>query len=228
MFPKPFQIWYGALLGSIAHAFGVNRFPVLAHEQSWKNTNYSFQDSQGSRGTVAFQDKRFVAVFFLETSPRNPFANTDASLDVAKYFETIPRNLEVLARVETLQYVLQDKPIGAAPIITSAFWADGIHEYSAAAEPWEEVFAHGAVLIRKQLLPPEDALPLWCEEYEMDSTEANAVMSLYIKRVQNEEIVLGVDEETSQLIESRSKGQAGFNACCESLLEVGFVLDRSR
>ena len=132
-FPEQRLIWPGAILGSIAHAIFVCRYPDLAHEQSWDGANYNVQDSAGSRGTIAFSESSFVAVFFYEGSNRNPF-RSKSSYTLERFFAGLPEDLKAVANEEALQYVLQEFGGSTVPIITSAFWGDGKGDQVAASD----------------------------------------------------------------------------------------------
>lgn len=147
-FPQCMQLWKGAILGTIAHAIRVTSNPDFSHEQSWDGSNYSVQDSMGSRGTISFAKERIVGVFFDKDSPRNPFRSGQA-YDLDSLLAGMPTEHLSIANNEALQYVLQEYGGTAMPIITAAFWSAG--DYLTAAEPWSQVFVHGAHLIRIQL-----------------------------------------------------------------------------
>jgi hypothetical protein len=150
-FPPKAFLWPGSLLASIAHAIFVARAPFLAHEQSWDGRNYNVQDSQGSRGTIAYgEDKNcFVGVFFLQTSRRNPLKQ--GTLDAGEAtisVRDVPEQLKELCQ-GALQYVLQEVAGKTVPVITSAFWSDPTSSGVTASEPWSDVVTHGAVLVKK-------------------------------------------------------------------------------
>ena len=148
-FPLKASIWPGALLASIGHAIFVARAPFMTHEQSWDGLNYSVQDSEGSRGTISFDESKinFVAVFYLQTSRRNPLNRdvTNAN-DSTVYVRDVPDQLKKLTH-EALQYVIPDVAGEAQPVITAAFWSDPSGSQVTASEPWRDVVEHGAVLV---------------------------------------------------------------------------------
>ena len=166
-FPLKALVWPGSLLASIAHAIFVARAPFLAHEQSWDGRHYNIQDSQGSRGTIAFgdDDSCFVAVFYLETSERNPLKRGmhDASEATAPV-RHVPDQLRALSQ-EALQYVLQDMGGQPVPVITAAFWSDPGGPRVTAGEPWPDVVKHGAILAAKQFLSRDAAIRKWATEF---------------------------------------------------------------
>lgn len=178
--PDRKQLWSGAILASIVHAIMMVEYSDISHEQSWDGMNYSVQNSMGSRGTITFSGDKVVGVFFDEDSPRNPF-NADTGYDLDNLLKGIPTDLRSLAQEEALQYVLQEYKGKDVPVITAAFWSEGGD--LAAAEPWPQVFNHGAHLIRIQLMDTEEALARWKEEYEMSPLQVTLARSLYKRKM---------------------------------------------
>ncbi|MCA9007559.1 MAG: hypothetical protein KDA70_19965 [Planctomycetaceae bacterium] len=222
-YPEPHLLWPGAILGSIAHALIVARYPDLAHEQSWDENNYCVQDSAGSRGTVAFSEKRFVAVFFSENSVRNPF-NSNIPYDIQRFLAGLPDELATLAHQEALQYVLQEYDGTASPVITSAFWGDAKQAEVGAAEAWEDVFQNGAFLIKNQMLPQDEALAAWHSEYELSDEETAFVKSLFLRKLSQPQTQLVLTTSELSLLKSLSQDEQGLEASRESFLEINISL----
>lgn len=222
-FPDRRLIWPGAILGSIAHAIFVCRYPDLSHEQSWDGSNYNVQDSAGSRGTISFAGEKFVAVFFLEGSSRNPF-HSESHYDLNDFLRGLPDDLQSLAQNEALQYILQEYNGSTIPIITSAFWGDGKNYRVAAAEPWAEVFDHGAALIKNQLLNPNAALANWVTDYELKQSEVALVRALFDRKMATPNQPIEFGEHERHLWTDIALGQDGAEASRESFAEIGIVL----
>jgi len=221
--PRQQLLWPGAILGSIAHAVAVARYPDLAHEQSWDEHNYCVQDSAGSRGTVAFSGQRFVAVFFSESSDRNPFTS-DETYDLQRFFAGLPDDLATLAHEEALQYVLQDYEGLPLPIITSAFWGDGQQQHVTAAEAWSDVFENGGFLIKNQLLTEDESLAAWQAEYELTDEEVTFVTSLFHRKLSQPTSELNLTAADLSLLESIVKDDEGLETCRMSFAELNILL----
>jgi hypothetical protein len=221
-FPEQRVVFPGSLLGSIAHALFICHYPDFAHAQSWDGMNYNVQDSAGSHGTVAFSGDRFVGVFFYEQSSRNPFRDP-SYIDVDRYFFGIPDDLRELAYRKALRYNLEEYNGAPTPVITTAFWGDGVGERLVACEDWASVFLHGACLIQHQLLKPDLALAEWATEYELEPKEMDLVMTLFQRRVASSSLPIPLLESELQLLESFSPTKEGIQASLESLAEIGFV-----
>jgi hypothetical protein len=220
------SLWPGLLLGSIAHAVFVARYPFLAHEQSWDGSVFNIQDSEGSRGTIAFGTFRdqFVAVFFLEDSNRNPLrADSHTPVDTSARLFGIPVQLKALSDL-ALEYVLQDIDGTSVPVITAAFWSNPDGSMITANEPWPEVFEHGAILIRKQLLPLSEGMSQWANEFELSSSEIVLVENLFERRVSSTIDAIRLNKDEVQQLREIAEDETGFQASIESLAEIGFTL----
>lgn len=225
-FPPKTVIWPGSLLGSIAHAIFVARAPFMAHEQSWDLLNYNVQNSEGSRGTIAFEESKenFVGVFFLQTSKRNPLNQGFSGDDqVMALLRDLPDQLKPLAQ-KALQYVLQDINGEARPIITAAFWSDLNGPHIQSQDSWHDLVENGAILVKNQLLPIEVAIDEWVIEFEFSRAETDLTMSLFRQRFENPTEVITVTHRDEQQLRALAGDDAGLEACRESLHEVGIVV----
>lgn len=221
-YPQQHSLFTGALLGSIAHAVFVAKSPDFSHEQSWDGYNYSVQDSAGSRGTVAFSTRNpamFVAVFFLESSNRNPF-RSNREYQLEPFLRGIPEELRPLADSEALQYVLQEYQGRPTPIITAAFWSDGRQQRAVGAESWRDIFGHGACLIQNQLLPTDAALSRWQTEYDFSARETNLVRVLYERKLRNFDSLVSLQPEEVILLKHIAASSEGFETSKESFSEI--------
>jgi hypothetical protein len=223
-FPAASSVWHGSILASIAHAIFVARAPFLAHEQSWDGRNYNVQDSEGSRGTIAFGDdeRSFVAAFFLESSDRNPLRRGAAGVGTPKISQDIPEELETLYE-RALQYLLQDLAGTAVPVVTAAFWSDINGALVLAAEPWLDVVEHGARLVQIQMLPLEAALARWAAEFEFSSAETALVDALFKRRIAVKGQDVRLTPAEAQQMRDMAQDDGGLQACRESLGEIGIT-----
>ena len=225
-FPARSVFWPGCLLASIAIAVFAIRAPFLAHEHSWDGTNYSVQDTQGSRGTIAFgEDKSlFVAVMYsLGSDKRRSNANLSlARASVQTLLSNVPDGLKGL-RDEALQYVVQDVQGVQAPVLTSAFWSDLETPLVTACEPWLDVVEHGARMFQKQFSAPSIALALWAGDFNFDEKEIALARALFNRRVATTG-AMGLRDDEVRLIHQKLSNAHGLQACQKSLSEVGIIL----
>lgn len=221
--PDQRLIRQGALLGSITHAIFVCRHPALSNEQSWDGNNYNVQDSAGSRGTIAFDGDKFVAVFFYMPSERNPI-RTGSDYDSTRLLTGLPQNLQSLARDEALQYMLQEYRGSVVPIITSAFWGDGTSEFVTAGESWKDILNHGGILVRNQILDIAQGLKNWVTEYTLSPSEVELSRILFHRKITSSGNSIELIESEQGLWEKICKGQEGVEASRESFAEIGISL----
>lgn len=222
-YPEQHLLWAGVMLSSISHAIFVARYLELAHEQSWDENNYCVQDSAGSRGTIAFSGKQFVAVFFSARSNRNPF-KSDEAYDLQRFFDGLPNELAVLAHDEAVQYMLQDYKGDKLPIITSAFWGDGKQKHIAAAEKWNNVFENGAFLIKNQLLSQDKSFAAWQVEYGLSAEEGTLIKSLFERKIRHFESQIHLTTSERSLLQSIASNKENLDICYESFLEINIIM----
>lgn len=221
VFPDKQRLWEGAVLGSIVHAIMTARYPELSHEQSWDGMNYNVQDSMGSRGTVTFSGKRVIGAFFDSNSTRNPFRPGNA-YDLPKLLRPIPSEHLRLAKEEALQYLLQDYRGDSIPVVTSIFWNEG--NRMTAAEPWQQVYEHGAHLIRIQLLDSDTALQEWAQIYNMSSGQLELARKIFELKRQKPDAPITLGDDAVSVLRVDAKGDEGLDASRESFAEFGITL----
>jgi hypothetical protein len=123
-----------------------------------------------------------------------------------------------------LEYVLQDIDGTSVPVITAAFWSNPDGSMITANEPWPEVFEHGAILIRKQLLPLSEGMSQWANEFELSSSEIVLVENLFERRVSSTIDAIRLNKDEVQQLREIAEDETGFQASIESLAEIGFTL----
>jgi hypothetical protein len=225
-YPLSKNIYPGAIFASIAHAIFILKAPFLAHEQSWDGNNYNVQNSEGSRGTIAFEGdgSNFVGVFYLGESRRNPtrFRPVDVKLSLS-FLHGLPIELKILAD-EALQYVLQDIDGKNLPIITAAFWGKLNDSRISAIEPWPDVVKNGAVLIKNQTLQTTDAIHAWSKEFEFTPSQTSLTTLIFEKKMIAKRSPVYLTPADAQQLLSMADDNEGFQACQESLGEIGVFL----
>jgi hypothetical protein len=196
----------GCVLATIAHAVASLSYPELAAEQSWTGPSYNVQDSAGTLGTITFHAAGIFGAFFDVRSSRAARAN-----EVTAHLDDTPEPL-LVARDETLQFLLQDVDGRVQPVITSAFWSEA--DLLASWEPWASVRAHGAHLIDRQLAggdaPPES----WQLAQSLTDAQLELVRRIHQHRRLNDEDHAAIARYT----------RAARDACIEVLAQIGIAL----
>ena len=224
-FPTRNVLWPGCLLASIAHSVFVARAPFLAHEQSWVGRTYNIQDSEGSRGTIAFggDNSLFVAVVYLLDSDRgSPVDRSTAENNIRTLLRDIPGALEGLVS-EALQFILEGIGGIPMPVITAAFWSDLSSSQVTACESWPDVVKHGAIMFRERFASPDIALTMWATAYGFDNSEVTLTRAVFGRRLSTAGPVLLTADEARQ-VNQKSAGTEGLQACRESFGEIGIIL----
>ncbi|MBL7684958.1 MAG: hypothetical protein JNK65_02855 [Deltaproteobacteria bacterium] len=212
-FPNINSLWENALQASIIHAIMIAQYPDLSHEQSWEGSNYSVQDSAGSRGTICFDTKnprRFVAVF----------SNTKSSRRIEDLFRSFPQDLNDL-RKEALEYCLEEYQEIIQPSITTAFWSN--EGKICAAEAWQNVLKNGANLIERQLLEPEPAFNAWKEYYNMNAESLELARMLFKLKLSFPHDRIAIDYDWIRFLTK----EEGFDGTSEAFKEIGMFCQKN-
>lgn len=109
----------GCLVSSIAHAIMTNIYPELSFEQSWDGRNFSMNNGNGIRGTITFLERRCVGA--IRNEKGDAVCGNDA---IGELINCFPEELINIAKVDTLQYLLNNSGGEILPVVTSAFWCD--------------------------------------------------------------------------------------------------------
>jgi len=206
IFPAIQDLWRGALLNTIAHAIWIAADPLLAYEVGWNGKNYLRQDSMGTSSAIHFADSStVVGTFFASGSIYNPFSNPDYVYDIELFFRGIPRELRVIANVETLSFMQQEHKGVVQPIITAAFW--GSDRNLTAAMPWDKIWENGAHILEIELMPLESVFETLEADLEITAEQLDLIKALFRKRgMELDSTIILDDGEYRALI---SHGNAG-------------------
>lgn len=185
------NIWEGCILASIAHAVFIANDPEFAYEHSWDGDNYSTNDGQGSRGTVAFGQEIYVAGFRNERFAFNP-------VDANQYFIEAPLQVQEIAEQETLQYLLDEVDGATRPVVTTVLWESEEHVFS--SHPYDVMLERGADILEVQASAYEAALEYWEEYYELTEEQLVLVGKLYHLKVEDPTRQILLSEEDIQSI----------------------------
>jgi hypothetical protein len=217
------DLWKGSMLGSIAHAIAVARFPDLESEQSWQKSSYSVQDGMGSRGTVCFEldDRRFpircIGAFLGFRSERRKLEH-GIPRDPHVYLAGMTGSLLSTAE-RSFRYLLDEFNGQVLPWVTAAMWSEGGPLES--QDAWETFRQHGGHLIERQVQPVEAALRQWEWAYKLSGEEASLLVSLYQARIADPRAVITLTPEDYSIIERNREGVEASRDCF-SEIEIGF------
>ena len=214
-------LWKGAVLGTIAHAISLIKFPALANEQTWEGKNYSVQNTMGSYGTITFATKNTVGAFFDNHSSRNPFSSKK-TYDITEFFVSAPEDTINIAKSETLQYLLQDYNGSVEPIITTAFWSED--DFLTASEPWQFVIENGAHLIRIQTMPIDDGILEWQHQYEFSQPHIMLMLVIFDKKLKHFDKTITLNNSEYKML--ISEGTKGIVESREAFEEFGIILPK--
>ncbi|UTT43401.1 hypothetical protein [Exiguobacterium aurantiacum] len=185
------NIWEGCILASIAHAVFIADAPDLAYEHSWDGDNYSTNDGQGSRGTVAFGQEIYVAGFRNERFAFNP-------VDANQYFIEASDQIQQMAEQETLQYLLDEVDGEDRPVVTTVLWESEQSVFS--SHPYDVMLERGADLLEVQASAYEAALEYWEENFELTEEQLALVEKLYHLKLKDPTRQILLSEEDIQSI----------------------------
>jgi hypothetical protein len=222
-----YTLWDGCILGSIAHAVAISRWPHLANEQSWDGHTYSVHDSMGSRGTVCFvlndqgDPVRCAGAVFNPKSDRGRLAEAPTS-NPFRFFVNAGSDQRSLAQ-QAFQYLLEvinGRPI---PCITGGFWSDG--DCLLSQDPWPIFLLYGGHLFERQFFGVQKAVDTWSQNYALTPREIEVIMSLYEQKKRKPKGWLELTRDQHAVIE---KNQVGIDQCWESFAELQIKFPISR
>lgn len=209
---NPKNFYQGCLLAALAHAVTVGEYPELNYEHSWDGINYCLNNSGGCRATITFSERHIIAAFRNERQVKN---NQE---DALSFFEGAPKDLLALAKTETLQYFLDDVDGQTKPLITAAFWGNWQELWS--NQSLEQLFKQGVYILENQLLPYQEALDCWVEDYQCHHGQLTLIEQLFRQKLAiecSEKIVLSEDDHQHLY--------GDLDQCRESLAELNITFD---
>jgi hypothetical protein len=205
--------WNNCMIASIANVIMIPHYPHLSHEHGWDGATYLIQDSQGTRGSITFQDHYAVAAFRNENVPSR-------SLHYSYFFEHAPSAVQHIAQKDTLQYLLEDIDGQVRPSISTACWISQDMLYS--NDTWEDLLNHGASLFFKQIMELEQAYTYWAQVNEMNEAQFHLLKSLSERKITRplEPIVL-TSLEIQAIGTPEEPEEDGMDLCEASFQEIG-------
>lgn len=216
--PSRSQLYWGAILVTIAHALWIAADPLLANEAWWDSECYLRNDNESAYGAIAFGPDHVVGLFFDLDSPRNPLRGERAD-DEGILLTGMPEKLVALAYEQLVPRLMFWGEGRAIVPITAAFWSNG--DDLTSAEPWSEVIKHGAHLVATEVRAPDEALTELQENYQLSEGQVALLWSLYRRRREAPQVhIILNDHERATLLD---KGGDGLRECRTLLAAVGIT-----
>lgn len=173
-------IYRRCILASVIHAVMNGRFEEFAFEQSWDGMNYSFQDSEGARGTISFCDDIFVCAVRNDED----YISGEAEVLNSLFIGAGKKTQDIAAEI-TLQYLLINEKGIEKPAVTAAFWGD--KETIFANQTEREIIDKSGGILLPLFYEEADALRYWKEYNDLDddsdSDKIDFMKEIYNKRI---------------------------------------------
>jgi hypothetical protein len=178
-FPKSSVLYSGCTLAVLVNALATFEYGASISSQ-WNDENYIYNGGDGNYAFVTFRAGHLVATLFDHDSDRTPF-HSEGESDAERFFRGLPADYRPLAEW-CLGFIHEDPQGNEVPMVTAAFWDGG--EYLVATEPWEQVWEHGGHLLKCQLMEnPEEALPLWHQDFGLSAELIDLARSLFRRKM---------------------------------------------
>lgn len=213
------QLYDNCVYSSIAHAVFVLKEPFFTAEQSWDGMNYCFNDFEGTRGTISF-DQAVGIMAGAVRDDRSERRNRYPEFKAIKLFANAPENIKRLAEKEALEYLYDEVGGVTQPTATVAFWSVGGE--IVIDEDIEEFRKNGGEYLFVISVDHDELRDYWQEQYDLSEEELFAVDLIY-ERFMAHEPISSVDVP---LIKFKSEQDSnGYEECITSLGELGIVIE---
>lgn len=212
-FLKYNTLYERCVMASVTHAIMVGKYNLLASEQLWDGNNYNFQNMEGVRGVISFNEGEYICVI------QN---NKEYDKDIEQYVSEILRGVNVkimnLAKEEALQYMLVNYKGKDVPLITTAFWGSGDTNYSNQSE--EQLIKISEKTIMPFLYSEDDAKKYWKNYYEMTDEQIELAENIYKRRISvSGRLNLSINE-----VNKLKEWFDNIDECIESFQELGIYM----
>lgn len=213
------QLYDNCVYSSIAHAIFVLREPFFSAEQSWDGINYSFNDFEGTRGTISFDLSEGIMAGAVrdDTSTR---LNRYPDFKAIKLFANAPENVKSLAQREALEYLYDEVNGSTQPTATIAFWSVG--DEIVIDEDYEEFRKNGGEYLLAISVSHNELRNYWREQYELSGEELSAVDYIYERFKARKPISL---DDVPVIKQKQVEVSDGYEECLTSLEELGIVIE---
>lgn len=164
----------GCFVASLAHAIMTNVYPELSYEISWDRHNFSFNNSNGVRGTLTFNESVCIVAI------RNTSAIAYNGHKILELISEFPVSIIEECKKETLEFLLVEEKEGVYPSVTSIFWCND-KEFYYPLELLNNIkcdldFLHPFLMSKK------DSIVFWRNYYEMDANSLKLLNYLLAKK----------------------------------------------
>jgi hypothetical protein len=174
----------------------------------WSDNTYQYDGGDGDYAAVAFEGDCLVATVFDHDSDRSPF-RCEGTYEAERFFRGLPTSHRPLAD-RCLMCWRQEHEGRSIPLVTAAFWDDG--EYLTAAEPWEQVWEHGAHVIRRELIEDlEEALAEWQVNLQLSPEQVAFARSLFQRKMARPNTVIELEPADVQFLIRTAAGETGLD-----------------
>lgn len=201
---------------SIINAIMALEFSDYSSLHSWDGNNYSFNDWQGIRGTVTFNNNICVAACRNEKSKRLKNYKPANS-----YFKNAPQSILGLAEDETLQYLLENIKGQDVPLITAAFWV--IDGNLVSIDKKNDLYDNGIRVLDKQLFSSMSEIIENCvKDYRMSKKQIDFANYLFDLKIitQEKQLIYVKKQDFPDIFFGLDVCEEGIN----SLKETGIIL----
>lgn len=212
------QLYENCVYSSIAHAIFVLREPFFSAEQSWDGISYSFNDFEGTRGTISFD----LAAGIMAGAARDDKSeriNHYPRFKAIELFANAPENVKALAQREALEYLYDEVNGSTQPTATIAFWSMGGE--IVIDDDIEEFRKNGGEYLFSISVSHNELRDYWQEQYELSEEELSAVDHIFECFKARKPI--SFDEVP--VIKKRIEAPDGYEEYLTSLAELGIVIE---
>lgn len=204
-------IYQRCILASVSHAIMVGKFNMLASEQSWDGENYNFQNMEGTRGVISFNQNNLVCVIQNER-----IINKGVSSGI---LDGADENILLLAENEAFLYMTIEDGGSVKTLISSAFWSQDNKLYANVDEG--QLIEDSDNILLPYLYSAEDAMQYWTDYYEMNEQQRALVEQIFLERIAGKENVFLSREIRKMLI----NWFGDISDCIESLEEMNIYIE---
>lgn len=219
MFKLPISketLWQRCILTSISHAISTANNPDFSYEHSWDGLNYNLQDSHGTRGTITFYHQLVVAAFRNERSER-----LYETKNAMAYFADAKEEAKLIAKNETLQYLLEENDGCIKPLITTVFWGEK-DVYS--CDDYEAFTSQSGDMLTIQFMEFDKAVEALIEVHDFSTKQTQLLLSLYERKIDNPEVEIVMTRSEISMLESED--EEGLEESEVLFNELGIVWDK--
>ena len=207
-------IYKKCIFASICHAVMVGKYTLLSDEISWDGTTFLFQNMEGTRGAIFFDEKNFLCGIQNQENYLEGENNIENTLLKNAELDTIYR-----VREEIFPYFLVEDKGESIPALSVIFWGK---ENSICSDMNENEFMHKSDdILLPYLYEEKDMKKYWRDYYEMSQEYEQIVEELYLKKMRKKSFVLDTVQK-EKLMEWFGEE---ITYCKQSLEEIGIMFE---